>query len=94
MFKWWKRRKQIKKMKSLRDKISPSIEALGVLRDETIIGEHTDSTPIVRNSDFSHVIHTIECIIKEIDDEIDDRTRKREFLFKDNVKQRDVNDKN
>jgi len=83
MFKWWKRRKQVKKMKSLRDKISLSVGVLETIRDETIIGEVTDTKPIVSNADITNVVDTIKNIIKEIDIEVGDRTRKREFLFKE-----------
>jgi hypothetical protein len=87
MFKWLKKRKQIKKMKSLRKKINPLIGILETLRDETIIGEQTESKPIVRNADINSVIEVVRNIFEEIDAEIDDRTREREFLFKDKVKQ-------
>ena len=85
MFRWIKKRKEIKKLKKLRDKIQSTIEAIITLREETIIGEFTETSPIVRNSDFDTVIEIINKTIQEIDSEIEDRTRIREPLFK-NIK--------
>ena len=86
MFKWLRKRKEIKKLRKLKDKIQNSIEVFKTLREETIIGEFTETEPIVRNSDFDTVIDIINKTIQEIDSEIEDRTRIRENLFKDKQK--------
>jgi len=83
MFKWWKRRKEIKKMNALKKELHNSIEALKTLRFETIIGEDTETKSTVRNGEISEAITFIAKIIDEINVEVDDRTRQREFLFKE-----------
>ena len=91
MFKLWKSRKDTKRLKSLKKEINEAITSLEVVRDETTIGDMTNSKTAVLGRcldkvNITQIILSLSVIISEMDKEIDDRTRKRQPIFKEVVK--------
>lgn len=86
MFKWYRKRKELKKIKKLKESLNEGINALGEVRDRTIIGDLANKGASSQSVDIStvnitSVVIAILAIIDEIDKEVDDRTRPREFIF-------------
>lgn len=87
MFKWWKKRKDLKKLKAIKELLINSVEALDTVRHKTIIGDLTNLKACTTSTTIScvnipQIIIHIEAIMNQIDIEVDDRTREREPLFK------------
>lgn len=82
MFEWLKKRREIKKMKSLKKEVEKSIEVMMTLIDNTILGENTETKSDFSNSEMGAAVGLMQKIVKEIDAEIDDRTRQREPMFR------------
>ena len=81
MFEWYRKRKELKRIKKIREQLIVGFDALIVVRDFTIIGDFTDTSAIVPNVDMTAVAGKIMSIIKEIDKEVKERTSVREPLF-------------
>jgi hypothetical protein len=92
MFKWWKRRRDLKKLKSLKEILLKSLDALEIIEQKTIIGDKTStsmssvSSKDITEIDVFKIKLGIQVILNEMDVEIDDRTRVREPLFKEELK--------
>lgn len=91
MFKWFKRRKDIKKLKALRKEILEAVTSLEVVRDKTTIGGLTDTNsqlkPMqIEDVNLSQILVDLRVVIGEMDNEIDDRTRERKPIFKEKLK--------
>ncbi len=91
MFKWWKRRKDVKKLKGLRKEILEAIASLEVVRNKTTIGELVNDVIVsssmeLKDINLSQIMVALRVVIKEMDVEIDDRTRERKPIFKERVK--------
>lgn len=89
MFKWWKKKREIKKIMSLKNSLNKAIAKLETVRDNTIVGDSTyrdaqyaDGFEMdIAKVDITSIVVSIHAIIHEIDREIDDRTRERDPLF-------------
>lgn len=77
MFKWLKKRRELKRIKAIRDNLNEAVSSLGTIRDFTIINK---SLPAIHITD---TIVNIYKVIEKIDEEIDDRTRVRESIFQE-----------
>ena len=94
MFKWWKRRRDLKKLKSLKGILLKSLDALEIIEQKTIIGDKTFtsmssiSSKDITEIDVFKIKLGIQVILNEMDVEIDDRTRVREPLFKEELKEK------
>ena len=92
MFKWLKRRKDVKKLKALKKEITEAVASLEVVRDKTIIGELTDTRnpggPVQLDKvNITQLIMSLYAVMDEMDKEIDDRTRERPPICKERVKE-------
>ena len=88
MFKWLEKRRNIKKIKSLKEKLLTAIKSIDIIQEKTIIGDKFSKSTSTVNSedisgiDFFKIKLGIQVIINEINKEIEDRTKVRKPLFK------------
>ena len=91
MFKWLKRRRDVKKLKALKKEILEAVISLEVVRDKTTIGELVNDVIVsssmqIKDINLSQIMVALRVVIKEMDNEIDDRTRERKPIFKEKVR--------
>lgn len=80
MFKWWKKRKDIKRIKALKQSFLQTMHDLILVKTQTSIGNN-EVCP-----DVYEARNTISVLVGMIDEEIEDRTKERPHLFRENKK--------